>query len=300
MLNHVDAFIFLPGDLATLKVLITLASWVHLNIHQKLIGLLNVNNFYDNFITFLNHAIKKYFIHFTTFICARTANELLDLLQAYRSELNLKICYKLLHLEAIQVGLQPLFLVGKDVTCFIAILDTGRQTFEKALITTVKARLNQGHIILQVELNFTLDLHKPSLTYAIKVLIQLNGLTMKPDESALAIHHSMTYKFQTHMFSMSRSGNPITRFLNGERRIIQPRTYRKNQLVFPPQWINEYEKNNMPQQIHEVPKMSRLQGGRVSFSFPLETKPLYPCEKCQIERRHPSSCTYMPNGSTSF
>ncbi|KAK9211447.1 hypothetical protein WN943_000823 [Citrus x changshan-huyou] len=42
MLNHADAFIFLPGDLATLEALITLASWAHLHIHQKPIGLLNV------------------------------------------------------------------------------------------------------------------------------------------------------------------------------------------------------------------------------------------------------------------
>ncbi|KAK9225597.1 hypothetical protein WN943_010639 [Citrus x changshan-huyou] len=63
MLNHADAFIFLPGDLATLEALITLASWAHLNIHQKPIDLLNR---------------KK------LFICAHTANELLDLLQAYR------------------------------------------------------------------------------------------------------------------------------------------------------------------------------------------------------------------------
>ena len=33
MLNHADAFIFLPGDLATLEALITLASWAHLHIH---------------------------------------------------------------------------------------------------------------------------------------------------------------------------------------------------------------------------------------------------------------------------
>ncbi|KAK9177664.1 hypothetical protein WN943_026852 [Citrus x changshan-huyou] len=61
MLNHADAFIFLLGDLATLEALITLASWAHLHIHQKPIA-------------------KK------LFICAHTANELLDLLQAYRSE----------------------------------------------------------------------------------------------------------------------------------------------------------------------------------------------------------------------
>ncbi|KAK9218032.1 hypothetical protein WN943_006666 [Citrus x changshan-huyou] len=89
MLNHADAFIFLPGDLATLEALITLASWAYLHIHQKPIGLLNVNNFYDGFIAFLNHAIKIYFIPSTAkklFICAHTANELLDMLQAYRPE----------------------------------------------------------------------------------------------------------------------------------------------------------------------------------------------------------------------
>ncbi|KAK9222119.1 hypothetical protein WN944_010551 [Citrus x changshan-huyou] len=59
MLNHADAFIFLPGDLTTLKALITLASWAHLHIHRKPIA-------------------KK------LFICAHTANELLDLLQAYK------------------------------------------------------------------------------------------------------------------------------------------------------------------------------------------------------------------------
>ncbi|KAH9658494.1 SWIM-type domain-containing protein [Citrus sinensis] len=77
------------GDLATLEALITLASWAHLHIHQKPIGLLNVNNFYDGFIAFLNHAIKNYFIPANVkklFICAHTANELLDLLQAYRPE----------------------------------------------------------------------------------------------------------------------------------------------------------------------------------------------------------------------
>ncbi|KAK9222155.1 hypothetical protein WN944_010587 [Citrus x changshan-huyou] len=35
MLNHADAFIFIPGDLATLEALMTLASWAHLHIHQK-------------------------------------------------------------------------------------------------------------------------------------------------------------------------------------------------------------------------------------------------------------------------
>ena len=46
ILNHTNAFIFLPGNLVTLKALITFASFTYLNIHRKPIGLLNVNNFY--------------------------------------------------------------------------------------------------------------------------------------------------------------------------------------------------------------------------------------------------------------
>ena len=52
-------------------------------------GFLNVNNFYDGLITFLNHAIKNYFIPSSAkklFIYASTANELFDLLQAYKPE----------------------------------------------------------------------------------------------------------------------------------------------------------------------------------------------------------------------
>ena len=51
--------------------------------------MLNFNNFYDDLITFLNHAIKNYFIPPLAkklFICAPTANELLDLFQTYKPE----------------------------------------------------------------------------------------------------------------------------------------------------------------------------------------------------------------------
>ncbi|KAK9180549.1 hypothetical protein WN943_029760 [Citrus x changshan-huyou] len=87
MLNHADTFIFLPGDLATLEALITLASWAHLHIHQKHIGLLNVNNFYDGFIAFLNHAIKNYFIPSSV----KNFLFVLTLLMSYL------ICYKLIN-----------------------------------------------------------------------------------------------------------------------------------------------------------------------------------------------------------
>ena len=90
--------------------------------------------------------------------------------------------YKRLHLGVIRLGIQPLFLRGKNVTCFLAILDIRWQTFEKALTSAVEVGLNQRYIVVQVEPNFTLDLHKPTLPETIKILIQINELSMKPDE----------------------------------------------------------------------------------------------------------------------
>ena len=46
MINHTDAFIALPDRLGTLEDMITVASWVNLDIHRKLIGLLNVNHLF--------------------------------------------------------------------------------------------------------------------------------------------------------------------------------------------------------------------------------------------------------------
>jgi len=62
MFNHVDAFIALPGGLGTLEEIFHISSWVQLHIHHKPLGLLNVNDFYDNLLFFLDHAVKQKFL----------------------------------------------------------------------------------------------------------------------------------------------------------------------------------------------------------------------------------------------
>lgn len=64
--------------------------------------------------------------------------------------------YKGFYPDAIKVKLQLLFLRGKNVICFLAILNIKWQTFEKALLLVVEVGLNQGHVIIQVEPNFHL------------------------------------------------------------------------------------------------------------------------------------------------
>jgi len=62
MLDHTDAFIALSGGLGTLEEVFHISSWAQLNIHKKPIGLLNVNGFYDNLLSFLDHAVEQNFL----------------------------------------------------------------------------------------------------------------------------------------------------------------------------------------------------------------------------------------------
>jgi len=59
--NHADAFIALPGGLGTLEEIFHISSWAQLHIHHKPIGLLNVNGFYDNLLSFLDQAVEQEF-----------------------------------------------------------------------------------------------------------------------------------------------------------------------------------------------------------------------------------------------
>ncbi|KAI3448621.1 hypothetical protein Pfo_005286 [Paulownia fortunei] len=86
MLNNADAFIILPGGFGTLEELFQIVSWAQLNIHQKPIGILNVNGFYDGLLSFVDHAAKKGFISTSArriIISAPTPDQLIDQLLAY-------------------------------------------------------------------------------------------------------------------------------------------------------------------------------------------------------------------------
>ncbi|KAI3473642.1 hypothetical protein Pfo_031427 [Paulownia fortunei] len=86
MLNNADAFIILPGGFGTLEELFQIVSWAQLNIHQKPIGILNINGFYDGLLSFVDHAAKKGFISTSArriIISAPTPDQLIDQLLAY-------------------------------------------------------------------------------------------------------------------------------------------------------------------------------------------------------------------------
>ena len=85
MFNHADAFIALLGGLGTLEEIFHIFSWAQLHIHHKPIGLLNVNGFYDNFLSFLNQAVEQEFLTYSArqiVNSVATAEQLIDQLQS--------------------------------------------------------------------------------------------------------------------------------------------------------------------------------------------------------------------------
>ena len=62
MASLAEGFIALPGGMGTLEELFEMLTWSQLGFHQKPIGLMNVNHFYDELLSFLQHASASGFI----------------------------------------------------------------------------------------------------------------------------------------------------------------------------------------------------------------------------------------------
>ncbi len=58
-----DGFIAMPGGYGTIEELFEIITWSQLGIHNKPCGLLNVCNYYDNLIEFLDNAVSEQFIN---------------------------------------------------------------------------------------------------------------------------------------------------------------------------------------------------------------------------------------------
>jgi uncharacterized protein (TIGR00730 family) len=57
--ENADAFIALPGGFGTFEELFEVLAWYTLKIHAKPVLLLNINGFYDQLLSFLNHCVAE-------------------------------------------------------------------------------------------------------------------------------------------------------------------------------------------------------------------------------------------------
>ncbi|KAJ6828965.1 cytokinin riboside 5'-monophosphate phosphoribohydrolase LOG1-like [Iris pallida] len=86
MARHADAFVALPGGYGTLEELLEVITWAQLGIHEKPVGLLNVDGYYNSLLSFIDKAVDEGFIAPAArhiIISAPTARELLSKLEDY-------------------------------------------------------------------------------------------------------------------------------------------------------------------------------------------------------------------------
>ena len=85
MAEHADAFLALPGGIGTFEEFFEVWTWRQLGYHDKPIGLLNLDGFYDSLLVFLNSAVKQGFMNVWQMDLIRTSTDapaLLDMLVA--------------------------------------------------------------------------------------------------------------------------------------------------------------------------------------------------------------------------
>lgn len=62
MAELADGFIALPGGLGTIEEIFEVITWAQLSIHRKPCGFLNVAQYYEKLIDFLDYAVEQQFI----------------------------------------------------------------------------------------------------------------------------------------------------------------------------------------------------------------------------------------------
>lgn len=75
-----DAFIALPGGMGTLEELFEIITWLQLGLHDKPIGLLNINGFYDALLQQLEEMVKRGFLKMENFELLLVSESIEDLL----------------------------------------------------------------------------------------------------------------------------------------------------------------------------------------------------------------------------
>ncbi len=82
-----EGFITLPGGFGTLEELFEIIIWSQLGLHQKPIGLLNINGFYDDLLLLLNKMVQKGFLkkeNYELLLVADTIDMLLEKMKSFK------------------------------------------------------------------------------------------------------------------------------------------------------------------------------------------------------------------------
>lgn len=75
MAERAHAFVALPGGIGTFEELFEIWTWRQLGYHNKPLGLLNTNGYYDGLITFVRHCVRAGLMDDSQMRLLRVAND---------------------------------------------------------------------------------------------------------------------------------------------------------------------------------------------------------------------------------
>ena len=84
MFEHADAFIALPGGFGTLEELAEVTTWAQIGMHQKPIGLLNIDGYYDHLLAWFDRAVSEDLLRAHNRAHRLAATDPVSMLQALR------------------------------------------------------------------------------------------------------------------------------------------------------------------------------------------------------------------------
>ncbi|HPF11941.1 MAG TPA: TIGR00730 family Rossman fold protein [Flavobacteriaceae bacterium] len=88
MQQESDGFIALPGGMGTLEELFEILTWLQLGLHNKPVGILNVNHFFDDLLQMMENMVRKGFLsieNYELLLVSDSIDALLEKMREFRS-----------------------------------------------------------------------------------------------------------------------------------------------------------------------------------------------------------------------
>jgi uncharacterized protein (TIGR00730 family) len=86
MAELADGFIALSGGFGTIEEFFEVLTWAQLGLHARPCGLLNIDNYFNQLLAFLDHAVEEMFIykpHREMILSSANAGDLIEQMTAY-------------------------------------------------------------------------------------------------------------------------------------------------------------------------------------------------------------------------
>ncbi|KAM7532210.1 hypothetical protein LguiB_035620 [Lonicera macranthoides] len=159
--------------------------------------------------------------------------------------------YTHMHFGAIRFAVTFHGRKGLQAVARIALVDSRLTNYQQAILGNVQATLNAGTVFFTLYPNFNVPLSDPFVCSALKVQVQITGVSMVPGTAAATIHQQMVYRVQNHSYDLCIPGSSTSEALMltidseaSHTAKYVPRQLTRAELVtlLPEVWVTSYEK----------------------------------------------------------